>query len=173
MEAKGVLLMVLECKQIPPLVTLQEYNGDYFTYEEAIYALFTKDFVDARPIFKGKALGLKRHPLFKGREATFWHIISEGPIENVRTPDLRRYERILWPKVIIEICSSTCKEIKIWKNIRKDETRILLWCERIEYLVILADRGSYILFWTSYPVFEEHIKRKLRKEYYEYIANPF
>lgn len=165
--------MVLECKQIPPLVTLQEYNGDYFTYEEAIYALFTKDFVDARPIFKGKALGLKRHPLFKGREATFWHIISEGSKENERTPDLRRYERILWPKVIIEICSSTCKEIKIWKNRRKGETRILLWCERIEYLVILADRGSYILFWTSYPVFEEHIKRKLRKEYYEYIANPF
>lgn len=35
-----------------------------------------------------------------GKEATFWHMIQEGRIEEDRTPDIRRCERIRWPKPI-------------------------------------------------------------------------
>ena len=164
--------MTNACKTLPPLVLLHNFNDDYFKYENAIYQLFIKDFIDSNPVFRGQTLGLKRHPLFKDREATFWHILSEGPIENERTPDLRRYERISWPKSIIEYCHTSCTNIKVWENYRKGEKRILLWCEDIEYLVVLAERKDYILFWTAYPVTDGHTKRKLQKEYEEYNKNP-
>ena len=110
--------------------------------------------------------------MYRDREATFWHILTEGPVEETRSPDLRRYERISWPKRIIEFCYTSCSNIKVWENNRKGENRILLWCEDIEYLVVLADRKDYILFWTAYPVTEDHRKRKLLKEYEKFIHEP-
>lgn len=55
---------------------------------------FYLDFLDSKPVFQGRRLGLKRHPLSQGKEATFWHMISEGTTEEKRTPDFRRCERI-------------------------------------------------------------------------------
>jgi len=159
------------CTNIPSLILFTDYNGEYFEYENAVYELFIKDYINAKPVFKGQTLALKRHPLFRNRESTFWHIVSEGPIEAERTPDIRRYERISWPKSIIEYCNTFCAKIKVWENNRNGEKRILLWCEDIEYLVVLADRNDYILFWTAYPVTEGHRKRKLQKEYEEYKIN--
>ncbi len=157
------------CSVIPDLVLLEDYGGDYFKFENAIYEFFKIDFLESKPAYNNQNLALKRHPLFKEKEATFWHIISEGPMEVARTPDIRRYERIQWPKKMIEYCNANCEKIKVWANIRKGEKRILLWCEDVEYLVVLADRKEYILFWTSYPVTENHRKRKLQKEYEEYV----
>ncbi len=153
------------CSNMPDIVTLEEYSGNYFEYEKVVYERFLNDFVKTKPVFKGQELSLKRHPLFKNKEATFWHITSEGMDEETRTPDIRRLERISWPKRIIEYCSAYCSNIKVWENLRKGEKRILLWCEDIEYLVVLADRNTYTLIWTAYPVQENHKKRKLQKEY--------
>lgn len=58
--------------------------------------------------------------------------------------------------------------IKIWRNRRRSEDRICLWCEDMNYLVILADRGRYILPWTAYLVERPHQQRKLLKEYEGY-----
>ncbi len=55
--------------------------------------------------------------------------------------------------------------VKVWKNQRRNETRICLWLEEQEYLVVLADRKTYIIFWTAYPTPRNHTKRKLKKEY--------
>ncbi|MNH30689.1 hypothetical protein D3C79_909980 [compost metagenome] len=53
-----------------------------------------------------KRLGLKRHPVIQGKEATFWHMISEGNDEAERLPDLRRCERIRWPRRADLVCRS-------------------------------------------------------------------
>ncbi|HLE63375.1 MAG TPA: hypothetical protein VI750_09555, partial [Pyrinomonadaceae bacterium] len=63
---------------LPALVLLQDYGGDWDRYLEAIYAYFKRDFVDSRPAFRGTRLALKRHPVSQGKEATFWHMTSEG-----------------------------------------------------------------------------------------------
>ena len=123
-------------------------------------------FVDSKPVFEGLRLGLKRHPLTHGKEATFWHMIQEGAIEDERIPDLRRCERIRWPRPIIEHVRAPA--VKVWSNQRKGEKRICLWLEHEDYLVILADRGDYILPWTAYLVEQPHRKRKLLKEYEDY-----
>ena len=101
-----------------------------------------------------------------GKEATFWHMIQEGEKEDERTPDFRRCERIRWPKPIIEHDSDPT--IKSWRNLRKREKRICLWFDQENYLVILADRGQYILPWTAYLVEYPHQQRKLQKEYDRY-----
>jgi hypothetical protein len=152
---------------LPPLVLLKDYDGDWNRYEAALYAYFKQNFVDNKPIFEGKPLALKRHPLFQGKEATYWHIISEGDLEEERLPDLRRCERIRWPRAIIE--HSTEPDVKVWENERKGETRICLWLEQQDYLVILARRKNYVLFWTAYLVPQPHRKRKLQKEYEAYL----
>ncbi len=154
-----------ELDWLPPLVLFKDYGGDWGGYLEAVYQYFEKDFVSNKPSFQGRRLGLKKHPLTDGKEATFWHFIQEGKDEAERTPDLRRCERICWPKPIIENDES----VKVWLNERRGETRVCLWHEKAEYLVILADRGKYILPWTAYPVMQSHRKRKLQKEYDEYL----
>lgn len=151
---------------LPPLVLFGDYSGNWDAYLDAIYDWFKQDFIDSKPVFQGRRLGLKRHPLTHGKEATFWHMIQEGGVEEDRTPDFRRCERIRWPRPIIENHHDSA--IKIWRNQRRNEERVCLWFVREDYLVILADRGDYILPWTAYLVEQPHRQRKLQKEYEEY-----
>jgi len=152
---------------LPGLVLLADFGGNWARYEAALYIYFRQDFVDDAPLFEGKRLALKRHPMSEGKEATFWHIISEGDKEEARLPDLRRCERIRWPRPIIEHTAEPI--VKVWENERKGERRICLWLEQQEYLVILARRKQYVLFWTAYPVPQPHQQRKLQKEYEVYL----
>lgn len=151
---------------LPALVLFEEFGGDWQRYVDALYAFFKRDFIETRPTYEGKRVGLKRHPLSQGKEATFWHLISEGSVESDRLPDIRRCERIRWPRPIMEhSCESV---VKVWKNDRGGETRICLWLESQEYLLVLAERKDYILPWTAYTVDKPHRKLKLQKEFEEY-----
>jgi hypothetical protein len=148
---------------LPPLVCLKDYQGDWKRYIEAIYQYFIADFVKAKAHFNSRAIGLKRYPLLDGKEATFWHMTSIGKIETERTPDLRRCERIRWPRPVFE--HNTEKEIKCWPNQRKNENRIVFWLFEQDYVVILAERNGYLILWTSYMVVYDHQRRKLQQEY--------
>ncbi|WP_252178074.1 hypothetical protein [Endozoicomonas sp. 4G] len=158
---------IAEPDWLPPLIRRKNYSA-WNAFYEAVYQLFRADFVSSKPSFKGRRLALKRHPLTAdGKEATFRHMITEGEVEEDRQPDIRRMERIRWPASVINHSEDT--SIKVWRNQRRrNETRILLWLESHEYLVILADRRDYILPWTAYCVDREHTKRKLQREYVRY-----
>lgn len=151
------------CEWLPSLVLLEQYGGVWDDYIEAVYSYFKKDFIDSRPRFMDTRVGLKRHPLYQDKECTFWHITSEGAIESERTPDMRRCERIRWPKPIIE--HFECQRIRWWRNRRKRETRIVLWFYEEDYVVVLAERKDFLLLWTAYLISESHRKNKLLKEY--------
>ena len=158
---------------LPPLVLLEEYGGDWEAYLDALYEYFKGDFVDNTPVLAGLRVTLKRHPIEKGKEATFWHLISEGKSEHDRLPDLRRCERIRWPRPMIEHYAQP--PLKIWENERKGEKRICLWCEEEEYLVVLAKRRGYLILWTAYLVTKTHTKMKLKNEHdaYKKLKPPF
>jgi hypothetical protein len=147
---------------LPPKILLSDFGGDWTRYEAALYAVFCRDFKGDKIYFRGQPLGLKRHPLLDGKEATFWHFITEGHIEAKRTPDLRRCERIGWPRAIIERAEDPA--LKVWDNERGGERRTCLWLESEDYLVVLEVRNGYVLPWTAYMVTREHQKRKLQKE---------
>lgn len=156
----------MKIEWLPELVTFEEYKGEWDYYLDVLYSIFKDDFINSRPRFRRQYLGLKRYPLIKAKEATFWHIISEGSEESERLPDLRRCERIRWPKPVIEHFEDF--HIKLWENERKGEKRICLWLEDKEYIVVLAERKGFYLLWTAYLVTENHRKRKLEKEYCEW-----
>jgi len=73
---------------LPELILFEDYEGNWDNYLEAIYTIFWEDFVNSKPSFQGRKLALKKHPVIQGKEATFWHIISEGKQEEDRIPDL-------------------------------------------------------------------------------------
>ena len=148
---------------LPPLVCMSDYGGDFTNYIEAVYAYFKKDFIESAPAFRSRRIGLKRLPYYQGKESAFWHVTSEGPDEAERVPDLRRCERIRWPRPLIE--NPAEKEIRCWLNERHGERRIVIWLYDQDYVVILADRISYLLLWSAYYVDRKHTKDSLLKEY--------
>lgn len=154
---------------LPALILMEEHQNDWNKYLEVLYACFCQDFVNSKPDFEGKRFALKRYPLIEGKEATFWHIISEGEVESERLPSLRRCERIRWPCAIITAFNSQNENVKCWRNQRKNEERVVLALEDFSYVVILADRGEYVLLWTAYCVERQHQRDKLRREYEAYL----
>ena len=163
--------MIESLDWLPPLILFRDYGGDWNAYVEKLYEHFKRDFVESKPLYNGRRVNLKRHPMEQGKEATFWHLISDGKVEDDRLPDLRRCERIRWPRPIIEHSGDAV--VKMWKNKRKDEVRICLWLESQNYLVVLADRKEYVLPWTAYLVEYPHRSRKLQHEYEAYWRAPF
>lgn len=152
---------------LPDLLFLQSYNGDWGRYFDVIYNVFESDFVLDKPVFRGRRLGLKRHPEYDGKSATFWHMISEGKVEENRAPDLRRCERIRWPRPIID--NDRHPSLKIWAEERGSNTkRIHIWYEEEGYLVVLDDRGSYVLPWTAYYIEHAHQRKKMQKRWEKY-----
>ena len=156
---------------IPEIIELASFDGDYQAYETAVYAAYCECFQNKNFTFQGLKIGHKKHPEYKEKPATFWHIISQGPDESNREPDLRRYERIRWPSHILENCCSVdCDKLLIWGNRRNGKKRVLIFCVELDYLVVLDKREGYLIFWTAYPVNYPNQKQKLIKEYNEYMA---
>lgn len=159
---------------LPPLMLLAECGGDWSAYENVLYECFTSEFLRSKPGWPGRRVNLKRHPMSKGKEATFWHFISEGQIEAERQIDLRRCERIRWPRAIMEAFTGQRPipgdRIVWWRNERNGEGRYLLALPDFSYLLVVADRGEYVLPWTQYHVDRPHRQEKYRKEYHAYWA---
>lgn len=160
---------------LPPLVLLSDSGGNWPAYEEILYAAFKADFIDSVPAWPGKRVGLKRHPFHRDKEATFWHFVSEGKTEADREPDMRRCEVIRWPRATMNEFPnrppSAQDRIVWWRNERQGAERILLALPDFSYLMILADRGDYILPWTQYLVEYANRREKYRKEFEAYWAD--
>lgn len=157
---------------LPPLVLLSNSGGDWQSYLELLYRYFEADFIHSKPRWPNKRVGVKRQPEEQGKAATFWHFISEGSVEADRVPDLRRCERIRWPKPVMDSFDDTqpkaVSQIVWWKTERKGEERYVLALADFSYVVVVADRGTYVLPWTAYCVAQPHRQNKLRKEYEDY-----
>ena len=55
-----------------------------------------------------------------------------------------------------------------WQSRRGYENRYVLALADFNYIVVVSDRGEFVLPWTAYCVEREHRRVKLRKEYDEY-----
>lgn len=145
---------------LPDLVKQATY-GDWSHYEAAIYGFFCADFVRSFTAFRGRPVKLKRYPVVNGKEATYWHCISTGKNEADRLLDIRRCERIRWPRPCIEHES----QLKVWTEKRKGEYRIHIWLESEGYIVVLASRPNYVILWTTFFVEHEHERKKFTRRY--------
>ncbi|WP_289760165.1 hypothetical protein [Muribaculum intestinale] len=155
--------------ELPELIELSQFGGNFVQYLEAVYEIFTNEFIRSRPIFRGTRLALKKFPVTDGKEATFWHMTSEGSDEQNRLPDLRRLERIKWPSFIIN--NSEHAYLRVWENTRGTKTNVLIMHEYENYVVILRKGNDYLLPWTAYLIEHKWRKKKFIKEYEEYIKS--
>lgn len=157
---------------LPELILFQDSQGIWPLYLEKIHQQFIQDFVHSVPSWPNKRVALKRHPEYEGKSATFWHMISEGKEEAQRTPDFRRCERIAWPRSMMdeftEAAPTLNDDIVWWKESRGNEQRYVLALSDFSYIVVIADRGEYVLPWTAYYVEYEHQRRKYRKKWQEF-----
>lgn len=155
---------------LPELLRFEDAGGNWGVYLERLHARFIADFVDSKPAWPGKRVGVKRHPEHGGKSATFWHFISEGKEEEGRLPDMRRCERIGWPRPIMDEFDEVARgvpgaRIVWWKEGRGNEERYLLAPEDFSYLVVVADRGDYVLPWTAFCVEYSHQREKRERAF--------
>lgn len=176
-------LLDIECKWLPGLVLLEDFQGNWHEFEEYIYKIFKKDFIDDKPLFNNKQVNYRKHPVVCEKEQAFFHIthknINEKDVDlNDREPDLRRCERIKWPRSIIENydCDENCNDcnkIKLWKKPYKNYYRIHLLFQDVRYLLVLEERDDYILLITGFYLEQNHTLRKKLKEYEKYKTEQF
>jgi len=150
---------------LPPLICLADYGGDWNAYLEAIYREYVRDFHCRLPRFDGRRVGLKRMPESAGKCCTFWHFISEGNVEADRLPDMRRCERIRWPRPLLDEAVGPGVRVRVWSNRRGKEARWVIALSDFSYVLILADRGEFLLPWTAYHVEFRNRRDQLRREY--------
>ena len=169
---------MINCSNIPDIIELKNFDSDFGNYENAVFERYNKvkDLSNVR--INNLPLKHKKYPTENNRDCTFLHITTSSDSggnkrlkEWERNSELRRLERIEWPFFILKECFDSCDKIFTWENKRKGKIRFLIWCPEIEYLIILDSRKSFYLLWTAYPVTESHRKKKLRKEYDEYIKS--
>ena len=150
----------------PDLLCLEDYSGDFSSYFQAVYNVFETDFIKSYPRYNNCKVAVRKYPEVEGLHRTFYHITHEGEDENDRKPDLRRMERIRFPKFIID--NNQHDEILIWKNRRGKDKRVLMLNDNQNYIVILTERKNFYLFITAYYIEQNHRKRKLIKEHEAY-----
>jgi hypothetical protein len=149
---------------LPALILFEDFGGNWEEYEKAIYDYFRQDFCDSSPSYPGKRFAIRKNPFEKGKEAAFWHLISEGTRESERIPDFRRCERIRWPRPIIEALNKKGL-VNCWKSRRPGHRRILVGLLDFSYVVVLEDRAEYVLLIAAYCVEQPHRQMKLTREY--------
>lgn len=156
---------------LPPLIVLQDFNGNWEKYEEEVYRAFCNDLMYSPfPRVNGESVYLNRNFDDTGRIITYSHVTSAGPDERSRTPDLRRCERIRWIRVLLD--SVGTPHVVAWENIRQGGRRgLLVALPDFSYLVVLRRRSTngYLLI-TTYTVEHEHRRLRFAKEYRESVV---
>lgn len=80
----------------PDLLRFADFGGDWAAYEAELNRVFMDEIARAGLVFRGEAVNCRRHAEVAGRWASYWHLVQEGRVEDDRTPDLRRCERLRW-----------------------------------------------------------------------------
>lgn len=157
-------------QNLPELIFLNDYGGNFQSYMDAVYAIFERDLLKNRPKFGSYNLSVKHNPLFQQRSYTFYHLTHKGETENERTPDLRRCERIGWLKPTIENVEKW--KLKFWEQSRSGKSRVCIQLsveDDVDYFVILDVRVECVIIWTAFVAEYEHEKRKKEKEYQNWV----
>ena len=162
--------MPVTTEQLPTIIRLEDYGGDYSAYIDAIYEVFRNDFIVHKAHFGGQELRMKYHPLIKDRAYTFYHMTHKGEDEANRIPDLRRCERIPWARPTVE--QAQFLGLRFWEQTRKgNHRRVCIWLDTDtgdNYYVILEVRAEYVLLWTAFYGDYAHSIRKKESEYNEW-----
>jgi hypothetical protein len=150
---------------LPPLIPYDQ-AAPWQPYEDQIFAVFCNDFLSNCPKIGGRGVGIESHPEVNGKHRTFWHLISEGMPEPLRTLDYERCARIAWPRAMI--VAAPHAELRCWRNTRGTRRNLLIAVADFSYLIVLAERKGYYFLWTAYFISANGQREKNRLEYEAY-----
>lgn len=159
-----------------PALEVKSSLQDFHAYEDYIYSIFKRDFIDTHPIYKNLRVSVRRQKEeADGKWAGFFHITSvEDKATGERIVDLRRCERIRFPRQTIEhydscsICHyKSCARPLIWAEHKHGKDRVYILIQPERYLVVLEPHQGkgYCMLVTAYYVDREHSYTKLLKQY--------
>jgi hypothetical protein len=143
----------------PDLLLFGDYDS-WDDYCEVLYQVFCDEIRPPNLSYNDTRITCRRTPETYGKWNAFWHLVQEGKIEDDRTPDLRRCERLKWVAFVISNFNLN-PDIQVWENPRRKT--VLFWY-REEYLVVLSKRSDYYLLKTAYCTEKPHRKEALRQE---------
>lgn len=151
----------------PP--ALLPFEGDWSSYEEAVYEAFLESFVRPDILFQGCTVSAPYRPESRGKHFSFWHVISEAPHpgnrnEEDRIPDIQRCERIRWIAWAIQQADAGGDGMSWWENRRGRDTHVVIWAEPWDFAVILGKRRDYYVLKTAYCNLRRSRLRAFEKE---------
>lgn len=147
----------------PDLIYLNDYQGNFKNYFYAVYEIFSAHFLKSNPYYQGVKVTAPRYPEVDGLSRTFYHITHQGDDEQNREPDIRRMERIRFPKFKIE--NHPHDELLVWEKEMGSDNRIHILNITERYLLVLNKRKDYLMLWTAFYIEHNHTIRKKLKEY--------
>lgn len=151
----------------PDLIFLEDYSGDFHSYFNDVYDIFARDFLKSNPYYEGQKVTAPRYPEVDGLVRTFYHITHEGEDESNRSPDMRRMERIRFPRFKIDNLPNN--ELLVWEKTIKRDIRVHILNVDQSYLLVLNKRNGYVMLWTAFYIDKNHQMRKKVKEYEAYV----
>jgi hypothetical protein len=150
---------------LPGLIHLDDCLGadtatKWPVYIETLYQVFCDALVDANLQFQGCPVKFRFNEPYDGKHSSFWHAITEGPVEENRAPDLERCCRIAWIAWVIQNADDPA-HVRWWENQRPNSkhgtnTNVPLWLFNEDYAVVLQKRedartgATFYFFVTSY-----------------------
>ena len=153
--------------ELPPILLLKNYQSENEMLRDA-YRIFIHDFIDFPPSLKGKKVETRSEIMANGYHQTFWHIITEGSHREEDNIKSERLERIPWINPAIE--GQPDEEWYLWvENRSRRRRRIHIFSSKIQFLIVIEQdtETKKEVFWTAYPIDENHEVRKLLKRYSE------
>jgi hypothetical protein len=97
-------------------------------------------------------------------------MMQEGPIEDDRTIDPERCERLLWLGWVIENAASDARIRFFKQSPRGNETSWVLWLFEQDYAVILWERNGYYLLKTAFMV-KPHKRQEFERDWKKYTES--
>jgi len=147
---------------LPDLLCVSPWKND--TYD-TLYKLFKLDFLKSCPLYMGKKILIPKEKEY-GKEKIFWHLTSKYDKKTGnRIPDLKRAERLLWIKPIIEKAGKS--GIKDWDYPEGSNViKTYVWFGSGNFVVIMKklNRDRRLLI-TAYYTDYNNARIKLDKKF--------
>jgi hypothetical protein len=99
-----------------------------------------------------------------GKGFAFWHMMQEGQIEDERTIDPERCQRLLWIAWVIANADRDPRIRVFPQQKRGSEQPWALWLFDSDYVVILWERNGYYLLRTAFVV-QNHKRNELERDW--------
>jgi hypothetical protein len=162
---------------LPDLLRLEDCPGSdtaerWKVFLEVLYQVFLRQLANAGLTHAGQPVKCRYHPSYDNKHGSFWHLITEGKVEDDRTPVLDRCTHLQWIAWIIQNAGDA-SIIRSWEQQRSTSrglsTRIPLWLFQENYVVILEKRQDFSLIVTAFSP-EPHQVETYEREWKEWTS---